>query len=415
MDRQPDILVVGGGVIGVCAAFYLAGEGRRVTLVERDTICSGSSYGNAGLIAADHALPMASPGALSQGIRYLLDPASPFHIKPRLDLDLLRWLWGFRAACRPEAMRRAIPALLELGQASLDLFAALDAAGLDFAFAHQGRIFLYRSESGLEKGLKEAQLLEEYGVKSQVLDAAEVRARVPAVAGGISGGIYYGGYAHCDPYRFVREMARACRERGVTLLEHTGAGGFKREGHRITAVRTAAGDFTPGQVVLAAGAWSPRLGHQLGLRLPVQAAKGYSITARRPAHCPDLPLALGEAKVAVTPMGEWLRFSSTLELAGFDETINMRRVAATRRALHEYLDGLGMLDEVETWQGLRPTTPDTLPLIGRSARIENLIVATGHGMLGLTQGPITGQIVAQLAAGEAPAIDLTPYRVERFV
>ncbi len=414
MAEKPEILIIGGGVIGVCAAYYLAQMGRDVTLVERGAIGKGSSYGNAGIIAADHGMPMAAPGVLGEGLRYLLDPASPLHIKPRLDPALWRWLWRFRGACRPGPMHRAIPLLLALGGASLEMFADLAAAGLAFAYEHKGRLHLYRSAAALEKEREEIALLARYGVSAQLLDGAEVRARAPEAAADLAGGAYFGGYAHCDPYQFVREMARVSRELGATLIEDAPVTRITRQGRRITEVQTTQAAFAAEQVVLAAGAWSPALARMVGVRLLVEAAKGYSITAERPAQGPDIPLGLGEAKVAVTPMGDRFRYSSTLELAGLDTSINQRRVAATRKALRDYLPGLAPLQEIEVWQGPRPATPDALPLIGRSRQVENLIVATGHGMFGVTQGPVTGRIVAQLAAGQPAAMDLAPFAVERF-
>jgi D-amino-acid dehydrogenase len=190
--------------------------------------------------------------------------------------------------------------------------------------------------------------------------------------------------------------------------------GFETAGRRIAAVRTTRGDFRPGQVVLAAGAWSPAVARDLSLKLPIQAAKGYSLTFRRPDSAPSLPLVLSEARVAVTPMGPLLRFAGTLELAGMDLSFNRRRVDAIRQGPHRYLAGLEDLELVERWRGLRPVTPDGLPIVGRAPGCENLIVAAGHAMIGQSLGPITGKLVAQMACGEQPEFDLAPFRVERF-
>ncbi len=415
MSNQEKILIIGGGVIGVCTAYYLVEQGWPVTLLEKDKICAGSSYGNAGLAASEHAIPLAAPGVLGQGLRWLLDAGSPFYIKPRLDLELFRWLWQFRAACREEPMRRTIPLLLALKQASRELFEQLVARNdMEFGYERQGRLFLFSSQAGLDKGAKEACLLQEFGVTAQVLDMASVRQIEANVLPSLAGGVYYPAYTHLTPDRFVHELARVAESSGVCIQTKTEVLGFQTSGRRISRVITTRGDFQPQQVVLAAGAWSPVIARDLGLRLPVQPAKGYSITVKRPPTSPYLPLFLAESKVAVTPMGDRLRFSSTLELAGLDLSINQRRVAATRRAVCDYLPGMSDLELIEIWRGLRPATPDSLPLIGRSRSLDNLIIATGHGMLGIAHGPITGQLVSQLIAGESPAIDLTPLHVERF-
>jgi D-amino-acid dehydrogenase len=413
--NNKDILIIGGGVIGVCAAYYLAGQGRSVTLMEKDDICAGSSYGNVGWIAVGHAIPLAVPGVLTQGLKWLMDAGSPFYIKPRPNLELLRWLWQFQAACTKQHVLKSIPVLLSLGRQSMALFEELATAEkLDFGYNHQGMLHLYATPTGFQKGLKEALLLREFGVETVELDHNSLREMEPNLLDAVAYGIYYPEYAHITPDRFVKAMARTAQSRGVSILTETELLNFEIAGSRITAVNTTQGTFQPQEVVLAAGAWSAVLARQLGLRLPVQPAKGYSITVKRPPTCPRLPLSLDEHKIAVTPMGDTLRFSSTLELAGFDPAINQRRVEATRQGIRLYLPGLDNPEIIEIWRGYRPVSPDGLPIIGRSRSFENLIIATGHGMLGMTQGPITGKLVSQLVAGKEPAVDLAPLRVERF-
>ncbi|MEW6233105.1 MAG: FAD-dependent oxidoreductase [Chloroflexota bacterium] len=415
MSKREDVLIIGGGVIGVCTAYYLAERGCPVTLVEKDDIGAGCSYGNAGLIVPSHAIPLAAPGALTQGLKWLLDPDSPFYIKPRFDLELFRWLFRFRAACKEEPMRRAIPVLLALGRASAELFQGLAASNdLEFGYEQKGWLLLFNSRRGFEQGIEEAHLLQEFGVISQVLDAAGVRQMEPEVMPSVIGGIYYPEDAHLVPDRFVRELARLAESRGVCLKPATEVLGFETSGRQISAVITTRGNFRTDQAVLATGAWSPDVARELRLRLPIQAAKGYSITVKAPPTRPHVPLFLSESRVAVTPMGETLRFGGTLELAGPDLSINRQRVAAISQAVREYLNGMAELELIEIWRGLRSVTPDGLPIIGRSKSLENLIVASGHGTLGISLGPITGKLVSQIISGEAPAIDLTPLRAERF-
>jgi len=413
-NHQTELLIIGGGVIGVCAAYYLTEQGRSVTLVEKSDICAGSSYGNAGLVLTEHAIPLAAPGVVSQGLRWMLDSDSPFYIKPRFDLDLLRWLWQFWKASNEKAMRRVIPVLLALRQASLELFEQLNAGDMSFNYKQNGRLFLFRDQANFEASIKEDHVLKEFGVTAQALDGDAARQMEPNAHPDIIGGIYYASYGHLAPDLFVRALARVAESRGAVLHTGTEVLGFETLGERIATVITTRGDFQPEQVVLAAGAWSPSLARPLGLRLPIQAAKGYSITVKSPPTAPTRPLFLAEGRVAVTPMGERLRFSSTLELAGLDMSVNRRRVAATRRAVGEYLNGMTDLELIEIWRGLRPATPDSLPIIGRSPSLQNLILATGHGMLCMAHGPITGKLVSQLMAGESPTLDLTPFRVERF-
>ncbi|NOX61049.1 MAG: FAD-dependent oxidoreductase [Chloroflexi bacterium] len=413
--QRVDTLIIGGGVIGVCAAYFLAETGRSVTLVEKNDIASGASYGNAGLIAVDHAIPLPAPGALTQGLRWLLDSASPFYIKPRLDPDLIRWLWLFRGACKREKMLRAIPILLALGRASIALYDEMHARHpLEDAYQRRGRLFLYRTQSALDHAKRELELLQQFGVRGDVLDAVAVHERFPPASSAVIGGVFYEDYAHFSPHHFVKNLARVAQSLGADIRQRTEVLSFETSGKRIAKVRTTRGDFQAEAVVLAAGAWSAPLGRALGLRLPIQPAKGYSITARRPADYPELPVQLSDDMVAVTPMGDALRFSSTLEMAGFDMRINQRRIDASRRAMRDYVRAGGELEEIELWRGFRPMSPDDLPLIGRSAALGNLIVATGHSMLGMTQGAITGKLVSQLIAGEPPDLELTPFSPDRF-
>ncbi len=415
MTKQEDILIIGGGVIGACAAYYLAAQGQSVTLVEKGDICAGSSYGNVGWIANGHAIPLAAPGVLTQGLKWLLDAGSPFYIKPRLDLDLVRWLWQFQAACNKKQMYQAIPVLLALGQSSLALFEELIASeDLEFGYERNGLLHLFNSRHSFEKGIKEAVLLREFGVTSVELDRAGVLQMEPNILPAVTNGIFYDDYAHIIPDRFVKEVARVAERRGARLQTNTEVLDFETSGPRISAVVTTRGTFKPEQVVLAAGAWSSILARHLKFRLPVQPAKGYSITVKRPSTSPNLPLSLTEYKVAVTPMGDMLRFSSTMELAGYDFSINQRRLAATRQGIRAYLPGMNDLELIEIWRGYRPASPDGLPIIGRSNIFENLILATGHGMLGITHGPVTGQLISQIIADEPPAVDLTLLKADRF-
>jgi D-amino-acid dehydrogenase len=409
------IIVVGGGVVGVCAAYYLVRRGLPVALVEKGDIAAGSSYGNAGLIVPSHSVPLAAPGVLRQGLRWMLDPESPFYIRPRPSRELGRWLFRFARACTESHVRRALPVIRDLSRMSLDLYRELAALpGLEFGFRQDGALAVYRTAAGLEHGRHEAALLEAAGIGAQVLDGAGARALEPALRRDLAGAVHFPGDAHVTPDRFVRGLAREAEGLGARLLTGTEVLGFTRRGGRIAAVETTRGDLAAEQVVLAAGSWSAGLARGLGLDLPIQPAKGYSVTCDRPASGPRMPLLLGEARVAVTPMGDALRFAGTLELAGLDLAIDRRRVAAIRRAVPQYLAGDAGSTVREIWRGLRPCSPDGLPYIGRPARCDNLIVATGHAMIGVSLGPVTGALVAQLAAGEPPMLDLSLLGPGRF-
>jgi len=409
------VVVVGAGVIGVCAAWYLAQAGLRVTVVEQGDVAAGSSYGNAGLVVPSHSIPIAAPGVWWRGLKWMRDPESPFYIRPRLDPALWRWLWQFRGSCTAAHVRRATPLLRDLSYASLALFRDLARLGeVDFGFQQAGALAVYRTAAGLAEGTHEAGVLAGAGLPAQVLDGPAARSLEPALAPDVVGAVLFPDDAHLVPDRFVRGLARAAASRGVRFRTGTEVLGFRTAGPRVVAVETTRGDLEPDDVVLAAGAWSRELARQLGLRLPIEPAKGYSVTFVRPAAGPRLPLICGEARVAITPMDETLRFAGTLELAGLDFSVNRARVAAIVRGARRYLATAADFPVLEIWRGLRPCTPDGLPIVGRAARLANVVLATGHAMIGVSLGPVTGKLVAQLVAGEPPSVDVRPLSPERF-
>lgn len=415
MESDMDVLVVGGGVIGVCSAYYLAKRGLKVALIEKDEIASGCSYGNGGLIVPSHAAPLASPGALGDGLRWMLDPESPFYIKPRLSMDLLRWLLRFVAASQTRVMLQSLPVLRDLLFVSGDLYADLAAnAGFDFGYAGDGSLWVCLSQERLEHEKKELELFERFNIPARMVSREETLALEPALLPSVAGGVFYSRDGHIDPQRFVVGLAEKARGLGVQVWTKTEAMRFEMSHGHVDAVHTTRGVFRSKQVVLAAGSWSPTVAQSLNLRIPIQAAKGYSVTLENPTIVPKLPLLLAEARTVVNPLGHALRIAGTLELAGMDFTFNTRRVEAIQRSSRAYLPGLEQARILEIWRGLRPCTPDGLPVVSRSEKYQNLVIAAGHAMLGMSLGPVTGKLVSQLVLGEQTDLDVTPLRSSRF-
>jgi D-amino-acid dehydrogenase len=415
MNASEDFLVIGGGVIGVCSAYYLASKGLHVALIEKDEIASGCSSGNAGLIVPSHAMPLASPGALGDGLRWMLDSVSPFYIKPRLDMDLIRWLARFVSASRTPAVLRSLPILRDLLFASRTLFDELvQTAGYDFGFEGNGSLLVFLSNEALEHEKKEMHWLERFDIPFRVLDQNEVHDLEPALLPRVIGGIFHPRDGRIDPERFVVGLAEKARGLGVQVWTKTEAMKFETSKGQITKVHTTRGVFHPRQVVLATGSWSPDVARSLNVRIPIQAAKGYSVTLENPAITPRLPLLFAEARVVVNPLGHSLRIAGTLELAGMDFSFNSRRLEAIQRSARAYLPGLDTAKVIELWRGLRPCTPDGLPIIGRSKAYDNLVVAAGHAMLGMSLGPITGKLVSQLVNEEKTNPEISALRIERF-
>lgn len=415
MDSHYDVAVIGGGVIGVCSAYFLAQKGLQVILIEKGEVASGCSDANGGLIVPSHAVPLASPGALGDGLRWLLDPESPFYIKPRLDPDLFAWLVRFTLASRQDVLLRSLPVLRDLLFASAALYEEL-AHTTDFEFGYKadGSLWVCLSAERLEHEKKEVRLLERFNIPVEVLSRDEVHEREPALLPQVIGGVFYPNDGHIDPHRFVTGLAGQAQSLGVDIRTQTDVIGFESSNGRITRILTTRGDIHAREIVLAAGSWSPEIARALRLPIPIQAAKGYSITLENPDPSPRLPLLFAEARVVVNPLGNALRLAGTLELAGMDFSINMRRVEAMRRGSSAYLPGLAEAKVLEIWRGLRPCTPDGLPIISRSEAFTNLVVAAGHAMLGMSLGPVTGKLVSQLVCEEKTDVDVVPLRVERF-
>jgi D-amino-acid dehydrogenase len=413
---KTDILIIGGGPIGLSAAYYLLKSGRSVTLLDQATIGTGNAAGNAGQIVSSHIIPLAAPGVISTVLKWMLDPQnSPFGLKISLNPTYLRWLIQFAAACSETNIARAIPPLKELGLLSAHNFSTLIAAeGFDCSYRKTGLIALYKTPRAFDYGQREAEILLQYGLPAEVLNMTAVHESEPAVLPEVIGGVHFTADASLNPGEFLRLLAQRVHEMGADLHPNTLVTHLESTGEKITCVVTLHDEFEPAQVVLAAGVWSPLVARNLRLNIPVQSARGYSLTMKAPQTMPRQALLLDERKVAITPMGEKLRFTGRLEIGEMGRTSNPRWINAIERAAREYIHLDEKLDIQETWAGLRPTTPDGLPIIGFSPRYKNLLLATGHAMVGLSLGPGTGQIVAELANGAKPSFDLRPLSLERF-
>jgi D-amino-acid dehydrogenase len=415
MMKTGDVVVIGGGVIGVSTAYYLAKKGRRVVLIEKGEICSGCSYGNACLITPSHCVPIPAPGVVKQALKWMWKENSPLLIRPRFDWQLFSWLIRFAAACRQAPMSRAIPVLRDLCRASRQLFEELISfEKVAFDYERRGLLFVYTTEAGLAKGRHEAELLAYNQVDVAVLDGKKVRELEPALLESVIGAIYSKEDAHGDSYRFVVGMGEVIRKLGVTVCTNTTATGILTNAASPVIVRTDRGDFEGRDIVIATGSWSPQLARGLPVQIPLQPGKGYSVTMDRPLVCPQIPVINMERRVAITPIGNRLRFAGTMELAGLDLRLNEVRAAAVLRGGLEVIAGTGTPRNVEQWCGLRPCTPDGLPIIDRIPAHPHVYVCTGHAMLGYTLGPISGKLLAEMITEGRTSMPTGALRIDRF-
>ncbi len=416
--RDRHTIVVGGGVIGVCCAYFLARKGARVTVVERDAIGSGASYGNAGTISPGHP-PMNRPVALRRAIRWLLDPVSPLYIPLRWDPDLWRWLRAFRACSTPARLEAGMRALEPLGHATRPLFDRLvDEEALDCGYRPEGYYELFRTEHGREEVEAEAAMARAAGYRVEMLAGEAIREREPALREGLLGGAFYSEAATCNPRRFVLELAERTIAHGGSILTGSEVVDVPIRGGRPIGVRLGSGEVVEGDtVVLATGAYSTDLARRLGCPLPLQAGKGYH-RDRDPGAggAPALAITciLREYYVLCAPMDGFVRFAGTMEFSGVNHEIRRSRVAQLTLAAQQYLTGVGDAPSTSEWCGLRPCTPDGLPVIGPVRGLKGVFVAAGHAMLGLTLGPITGQLVAEWILDGAPSMDLGMMSADRF-
>ncbi len=419
MRNSKSVIICGGGIVGLCSAYYLAREGYAVTLLERNAEDHDHCVlGSAGYISPSHVIPLSSPGMVWQGLKWMMNPRSPFYIKPRLDGDLLRWSWLFWRACNRRHVHRAAPILRDLCLGSRRLFEEIDdITGNVFELKKEGLLNLCKTQEGLDHeahGL--ARIANELGVEARVLDARQTAELEPGTKLDVAGSVYFPIDAHLTPWRFAQALTTLLKEMGVRFQWSASVYGWRAEGGRISAVQTTAGDLLADEFVLAGGSWSPSMLAGLGIRLPVQAGKGYSLTLRKPRFKLTKSIIFTERRIAVTPMGETLRFGGTMELSGLNHEVRPERVRQIIESVPHYFPEFSEQDfaGIQPWHGLRPVSPDGLPYIGRFNHYGNLTAACGHAMLGLTMAPITGLLVAEILAGRKPSVALTMLNPNRY-
>ncbi len=406
------VLVLGGGVIGAACAYYLNRADWEVEVVDQGAFGRGASHANCGIVCPSHALPLAEPGTLWPTLKSLLQKNSPFIIKPRLDLDLLDWLARFAVRCNHHDMLRAGRAIVALLQSSRALWdQLLRTEPLDCEWETRGLLYAYRTRAAFEAYAHTDQLLRaEFGLPARSFEGDDVCAFEPALQTGLAGGWLYEGDAHLRPDRLLAGLRRVLAARGVAIREQCAVRDFVSERGSATAVLTVEGErLTADAFVVATGAWTPLLNGALGCRLLIQPGKGYSLTMPRPARCPSVPMILVESRVAVTPMQSGYRLGSTMEFTGYDATLNRARLQLLRDGAAQYLVEPTTEPVQEEWFGWRPMTPDSVPYIGFSPKLPNVLIAAGHNMLGVSMSPATGRLVAELLDGTTPHLDPEPY------
>ena len=414
---QGTTVVIGGGVIGAWAAYYLAKSGRRVTVIDGAGFGSGCSHGNCGYVCPSHALPLAQPGAVWSTLKTFRKSNSALKLRIPTVLANLGWFWRFAAKCNERDMLAAANGITALLQSSRQLYdEVLAAERIDCEWESKGLLFVFQSTQAFDHyATTDALLRERFDQPATRFPADELLVLEPALKPGTAaGGWLYEGDAHLRPDVLMTELRRVLTSLGVGIIENRPATGFVVENGKAVAVKTAGGDIPCDAAVVATGAWTPQLNAALGCRVPIVPGKGYSLTMPRPAVCPTHPIIFEEHHVAVTPFRTGYRIGSTMEFAGYDDRMNRDRLAILRAGAEAYLKNPFAEPIQEEWWGWRPMVYDGNPIIDIAPAAKNVVIAAGHGMLGLSMGTGTGKLVSELVTGDRPHVDVGAYSLRRF-
>lgn len=409
---KPDVLIIGGGIIGLTSALELLNAGYSVKVVERDRIGSGASHGNCGLITPSHALPLTRPGTVRKALRSILSSNSPLYLRPRLDLSLLSFGLNFSRNCNRAAMLKTMHArsiLLARSRAMYDDL--IESNEIDCEWETRGLLTLFATQKLLDQEVEADAELADIGVETELLTSEELRQREPALRDDLAGATWFPQDAHLKPDQLLGELKRLILAKGGEINEQESVTGYCMELGRVTHVQTTNGLRAANNFIQANGAWSPELARTIRLKLQVQPGKGYSITMVRPDICPDTPLILAEPSMAVTPWSNRLRLGGTMEFSGYDEELRPKRIHALTVGASRFLRSDLSTPIEEYWCGWRPMTPNELPIIDKVPNLENLYLAVGHGMLGVSMAPATAMLVRSFIDGEDCGLDPRPFRI----
>lgn len=412
--KEVDILIVGAGIIGTSIGAELSRRGAKVCVIDKGEVGRGCSYGNAGWMTPCFSMPLPMPGMLIKSMKWLLNPESPLYIKPSLSTDLASWMWNFMRAMNATQAQKAVDALVVLSQKSLTEYAKLGQKYPAIHFEQKGLMMVSRTEAGVAAAVEELEYVQKVGVTGKVLTSDDIEKMEPAFKGRLLGGVYFDKEAMAEPFQVVQALAQEIRAHGGEILENCELKDLIIAGNKVEKVVTSQGEIQAKQVIMATGGWSKDLARMMRLRVPILGGKGYAMIVPKLEKQPQYPIMIVEKKIAITPRQNSLRIAGTLELVDQDFSITKRRVETMKKGAREFLHLPEPLEVQELWAGLRPCTPDGVPLIGYHKNISNLMLAVGHQMLGLQSGAGTGLLVADLLEGKKPFVDMKVVDANRF-
>ncbi len=410
------VTIIGGGVIGMCSAYYLQKAGYQVTVIDRYDLTRGCSFGNMGYISPSHFIPLATPGIISQGLKWMMSSSSPFYIKPRLNLDLIKWGFAFRKSANAGTVAQNAPHLNNLLQLSRQLMTDLKKDLPSFEMIERGCWMLYKSQKTGEHEKHIAEQANQFGLKTIHCDAAQVQASEPDVEVNVAGGVLYQDDCHVKSESFMQALYDYLKSKKVEFWLNTEVTGCEKEGNRITGILTTNGKFAGEEIVVANGSWVPQVSKLFGISMLMQPGKGYSFEYNGLEKNLRHPSILVDDRTATSPVGTCLRIGGTMELSGHSDNILPKRVLAVYNAFRKYYPSLNIPapDASRAWYGYRPVTPDGMPYIGRHHKFNNLMYAGGHAMLGVSAAAGTGKLIEEVTGNKKTTISIAAFDPQRF-
>ncbi|MBS1755478.1 MAG: FAD-dependent oxidoreductase [Ferruginibacter sp.] len=412
------VSIIGGGIIGLCSAYFLEKEGYEVTIIERGDITDGCSFGNMGFISPSHFIPLANPGVVSQGLKWMMSSTSPFYIKPRLNLQLVQWGYHFWKNCTLKKVQQNSKPLHEILQLSRRLIETMrDELGNVFEMQEKGCLMICKKQKTLDHEFEMADEAEKFGLNIERLNREAVQALEPNVEVDVAGAVLFKDDCHFDPSKLMRGLFTYLQNKKTVQFQlHTTVTGFEKMNGKITSVITDKGKFDCDEVVLAPGSWMPELAKMMGIKLLLQPGKGYSYTYQHIENNLQYPAILVDGRCAISPWGAQLRIGGTMELSGINNKILVNRMRGIFDSAKDFYPGL-QIDfppEEKIWSGLRPVSPDGLPYIGRHPSVNNVVFAGGHAMLGLTLASGTGKLVKEIVHKDTTSVAIDAFKINRF-
>jgi D-amino-acid dehydrogenase len=410
-------VIVGAGIIGLSTAYYLQKSGWQVTVLEKNDGTDNCSYGNAGMIVPSHFTPLASPGIVARGIRWMFDSKSPFYVKPSLSRTFIQWGYQFIRSANRKNVEHGAPYLRDLSLLSHALYKELSTSpDFDFSLEEKGILMYFKTQKAADEEIHTAELARTLGLDAEPLTKAQVERLEPGVGLNILGAVHYHCDAHLYPNKLMAQLKKCITNNGGVLLTGEPVLSLEIEQGAIKKIKTKKNDYAGDVFILAGGSWLPELAGMAGLNIPLMPGKGYSVTENNPVFRLNFPAILCEARVAITPMNGLMRYGGTMEIAAVNHHINLKRVEGILEAVPKYFSNLQpkMPDTKGIWYGFRPCSPDGLPYIGAVKKIKNLMIAGGHSMMGLGLGPATGKVISEMCNHQKTSVKTDAFDPERF-